>query len=157
MTKPPALQKDEPPIVDSPRVEAHTVRLPWPDKRLSPNARVHWRTRAAATRRARRITRKLCMEAGIAAADALLSGPVTGKTRVPLSLTFYAPDARRRDDDNLIAAFKPYRDELAAVLGIDDSQFKCHYAVCGPALDCPKGAVIVTIGLVFEKECDRLN
>jgi len=128
--------------------EALSLILPWPDKRLSPNARVHWRTKAAATRRARRITTKLCMEAGLRRD---LVRPLTDKTRVHLTITFYAPNRRRRDDDNLIAAFKPYRDALANHLLIDDSLFVCHYALCGPASHYPKGAVVVSIGPVFEK------
>ncbi|WP_341519847.1 hypothetical protein AABC73_14950 [Pseudomonas sp. G.S.17] len=40
-----------------------------------------------------------------------------------LSLEFMPPDFRRRDDDNLVAAFKSGRDGVAEALGIDDSRF----------------------------------
>jgi len=167
MTKAPTSPKDESPRIDdgsaakavlcassgdSPRMEAHTVCLPWPDKRLSPNARVHWRTRAAAVCRARRVTAKVCE--GLGGQPGLprdFVRPLTLKTRVPLTLSFYPPDKRRRDDDNLIAAFKPYRDALANHLLIDDSLFECRYALCGPAREHPKGAVVVSIGPMFEK------
>jgi|GEM_PF-1160919 len=110
--------------------KALSLVLPWPDKRLSPNVRVHWRDKATASRRARRITSKLCMEAGLRRD---FEQPLTDKTRVSLALTLYPPNKRRRDDDNLIAAFKPYRDALATHLLIDDSRFECRYALCGPA------------------------
>jgi crossover junction endodeoxyribonuclease RusA len=41
--------------------------------------------------------------------------------RAMLILTFCPPDRRRRDDDNLVAAFKSGRDGLAEALGIDDA------------------------------------
>lgn len=42
---------------------------------------------------------------------------------IALWLTFYPPDRRSRDDDNLIASFKAGRDGLALALGIDDKRF----------------------------------
>ena len=49
----------------------------------------------------------------------------------PLSLriTFHPPDKRRRDRDNMIAAFKAGQDGLSDSLGVDDSQFVTSYAV----------------------------
>lgn len=46
----------------------------------------------------------------------------------PLALwvTWYPPDRRHRDDDNLIAGFKAYRDGIADALGIDDKRFRLH-------------------------------
>ncbi|WP_447590127.1 hypothetical protein [Aquipseudomonas campi] len=40
-----------------------------------------------------------------------------------LEVEFIPPDARRRDDDNCLAAFKSGRDGLADALGIDDNRF----------------------------------
>ena len=45
---------------------------------------------------------------------------------VHLWVDFYPPDKRRRDDDNVIAAFKAGRDGLADALRIDDSRFRLH-------------------------------
>lgn len=44
-------------------------------------------------------------------------------------LTFVPPDRRKRDDDNMIAAFKPGRDGMADALGVDDSRFRLHIEV----------------------------
>lgn len=89
------------------------VLLPWPPKVLSPNARAHWRARAAAAKSYR-------MQCFIYAKRAALTAPAG---QILLTLEFLPPNARRRDDDNLVGAFKSGRDGLADALGIDDSRF----------------------------------
>ena len=37
---------------------------------------------------------------------------------LPLYLTFYPPDKRKRDDDNMISSFKAGRDGIAQALGL---------------------------------------
>ncbi|OJH80123.1 MAG: hypothetical protein BSK19_07585 [Stenotrophomonas maltophilia] len=94
--------------------------LPWPSKDLSPNGRVHWRRKAKATKLARQTAVVLAHEAGWRA----LHLP-TG--RLYLWLDFYqAPGKALPDDDNMIRRFKPYRDGIAQVLGIDDRRFVIH-------------------------------
>lgn len=97
---------------------SYEVTLPWPPKALSPNARAHWRAKAPVTKAYKAACFTLCKEAGLTAPD------VAG--RLHLWLTFYPPDRRHRDDDNMIAAFKAGRDGLALALGIDDKRFVCH-------------------------------
>lgn len=46
-----------------------------------------------------------------------------GNRPLPLRLTFFAPDKRKRDLDNLLAAMKPSLDGMAQALGVDDSLF----------------------------------
>jgi len=121
-----------------------SLTLPWPDKRLSPNARVHWRTRAAATRRARRVTRKLALAAGW---GNQWQSALRESLRFPLLIAFYPPDRRRRDDDNLVAAFKAYRDELAQVLGLDDQHFIASPRLCEPSKTVKGGCVEVSLRL----------
>lgn len=41
-------------------------------------------------------------------------------------MTFYPPDRRYRDDDNMISAFKHGRDGVALALGVDDRRFRIH-------------------------------
>lgn len=96
---------------------ASEVILPWPDKELSPNSRGHWRKRHDAAKAAKQT-------AWAATLAAKLSVPAGA--RLHLWLDFYPPDRRRRDDDNLVAACKPYRDGLALALGIDDCHFALH-------------------------------
>ena len=89
------------------------IELPWPDKHLSPNARVHWAVKA----RYRKEAYQLAM---------FVSYPMslwwTNKARFSMSLTFCPPDRRRRDLDNAEAACKAAFDGMCAGLGIDDSQ-----------------------------------
>ena len=94
------------------------IVLPWPPRQLSPNARVHWSTRAKWAKAYRADCWALAKKAGVTA-------PATDG-RLHLWIDFYPPDRRHRDDDNMIAAFKSGRDGIADALGIDDKRFICH-------------------------------
>jgi crossover junction endodeoxyribonuclease RusA len=59
---------------------------------------------------------------------------------IALLVTFYPPDARRRDDDNMIGAFKAHRDGIADAMGVDDHRFKAQYKFADP---CKPGRVEV--------------
>lgn len=94
--------------------------LPWPHKDLSPNSRRHWTKRAAAATDARQVALVLAYEAG-------WKGLQLPPGRLHLWVDFYqAPKKVLPDDDNLLARFKPYRDGIAQVLGIDDKRFISH-------------------------------
>ena len=86
------------------------VILPWPPKELSPNARVHFRKKAAAVK-----TYKL---------DAYFSACAAGRQAgSSVSITFNPPDNRRRDLDNMLASIKSGLDGIAAAIGVDDSKW----------------------------------
>ena len=51
-------------------------------------------------------------------------GTVAQNRRLALSVTFYPPDLRHRDLDNLIAALKPYIDGMAEGLNVNDKKIK---------------------------------
>lgn len=89
------------------------VVLPWPSSALSPNARGHWAKRSKAAKSYR-------LQCYLYAKQARLVAPAG---RILLDLEFVPPNARRRDDDNLLASFKSGRDGLAEAMGIDDSRF----------------------------------
>lgn len=112
------------------------LTLPWPDRALHPNARVHWSKKAKATKAARWLAYMTALEAGWHR-QALPEG------KLHLWLDFMPPDRRRRDDDGLLSSFKAYRDGLADALKIDDHRFVSHPYVNGNTH--PKGCVIVTI------------
>ncbi len=100
-----------------------TIVLAWPDKVLSPNSRVHWSKRAAATKAAR------------TAAFYLTRAAVTIKPtwdRVALSVTFCPPDKRRRDMDGMIASMKAAQDGISDAIGIDDRFFVPTYRIAEP-------------------------
>lgn len=111
---------------------AFEVVLPWPSRALSPNARGHWSQRSRAAKAYR-------MQCFLFAKKAGLVAPAG---RILLQLEFLPPNARRRDDDNLLASFKAGRDGLADALGIDDSLFVSQVQI-GEVH--PGGAVRVTL------------
>lgn len=114
------------------------IVLPFPDRRLSPNARLHWRAR---------LKPKQVARTGAWAATVATEGYRTAKAAlegvepIPVEIRFYPPDRRHRDDDNMIAAFKAARDGIAEALGVDDRRFRPHYFFDDP---CAPGRVEVT-------------
>lgn len=93
------------------------IICPWPNSQLSPNARVHWAQKSKAAKAAKQIGFYATKEAKAA---------VDWDGVIHAFITFYPPDRRIRDDDNLIASFKNYRDGIALALGVDDNRFRCH-------------------------------
>lgn len=100
------------------------VRLPWPNKGLLPNARIHWaplaKLKAAAREEAAWETK-----ASVPLAERRAIAQSEG--RIPLTVTFYPPDRRKRDDDGMVSSFKSYRDGIADALGVDDNRFQPTY------------------------------
>lgn len=100
------------------------IVLPWPDKRLSPNARQHWAVLAKVKKQAR-------ADAHILATVALSlkdkRAIAAGNGKIPIEVRFYPPDNRHRDDDNAIASFKAARDGIADSIGVDDRRFRPVY------------------------------
>lgn len=101
------------------------IVLPWPDKRLSPNARLHWKAKVGPKQAARIAAQHytLASKGFYSVRDAFkgTDGPI------PVVVRFYPPDRRHRDDDNMIGSFKSHRDGIAEVLGVDDRRFRPHY------------------------------
>ena len=95
------------------------LTLPWPDRTLHPNARVHWAKLANAKKAARAAAHMLAVQAGA-------NGAKLPEGRLHLWIDFYPPDRRRRDDDGLLASMKAARDGIADALGVDDSRFVSH-------------------------------
>lgn len=95
------------------------IVLPWPDRRLHPNSRVHWRAKAPITKAARSLAHLLALEAGWHRVE-LPPG------RLHLWIDFYPPDRRRRDDDGLLSSMKAARDGIADALKVDDNRFVSH-------------------------------
>jgi len=100
------------------------IVLPWPDKRLSPNARQHWAALAAVKKQARNDAHVL---ATLAMPLKARRDIAASEGRIPIIVRFYPPDQRHRDDDNMISSFKAARDGIAEALGVDDRRFKPIY------------------------------
>ena len=90
------------------------IRLAWPHRDSHPNSRVHWSRRAKANKAMRSAAYYLAKASGIY---------VPGEGDVAVTLTFYPPDNRRRDRDNLLSNCKAYLDGIADALKVNDSRF----------------------------------
>lgn len=90
------------------------IKLPWPPAELSPNARHHW----AVVSKAKRQYRTECKLLTLACGPYDL--PAGG---LLLDLTFYPPQKRSYDRDNLVARMKAGLDGLADGLAINDKRF----------------------------------
>ena len=90
------------------------IRLEWPDKNLSPNARLHW----AKVSKVKKAYRVQCW------ADTVRQGSIA-PDGIPLrlELTFYRPTRRSYDRDNLVARMKSGLDGVCDALRIDDKRF----------------------------------
>jgi crossover junction endodeoxyribonuclease RusA len=97
--------------------------LPWPDRRLSPNAREHWACVARAKKRAKLCAYYSAKEAGLGKIEA---------DSLSVRYAIYPPDRRARDQDNIIASLKAYADGIAEAIGIDDSKWNISIAPRGP-------------------------
>ncbi|MDE4274742.1 hypothetical protein PXK58_08975 [Phaeobacter gallaeciensis] len=95
------------------------VRLPWPPRQLSPNARCDRRAISGV----RKEYRSVC---GWEAKAAKLE---PGSHVV---VKFCPPDARRRDVDNMLASIKSGLDGVASAIGQDDSEWQSHTLTRGP-------------------------
>ena len=120
------------------------IVLPWPDKRLSPNARLHWKPKSAGVKKARWDAAYAALEA---AGGALSEFRRTWaeQTRIPVRFRFYAPDRRARDDDKVIACMKAARDGIADALGVNDRRFQSTYEFAEPE---KPGRVEIEVGHV---------
>jgi crossover junction endodeoxyribonuclease RusA len=119
------------------------VTLPWPDKRLSPNARVHWRTHAPLKKAARLDACLLTFAAMGSRFIAETRERFKGAHPIPVKVTFYPPDKRRRDRDNMQASLKHALDGLADAIAVDDNRFRLSYDF---GLPQEPGRVEVTVG-----------
>lgn len=85
-----------------------TIELPWPDRALSPNARVHWRVKAKAVKAAR-------ASAKLAAYLAMRKAkwPKAVYDEAVTQIVFTQKIRRRIDRDNCLSSCKAYLDGLA--------------------------------------------
>ena len=95
-------------------MENKTITLPLPDRKLSPNARIHWAQRSKLVKSHRKKAHVMAlMQLGTDKAFRFKS----------YRLTFYWPDKRRRDRDNASSCCKSYMDGISDAIGQDDSEW----------------------------------
>jgi len=93
------------------------ITLPWPSKELSPNARCHWSVRHHHAKAYRDKCRDIAATSGLV---------IDWEGVIHLWITFFPPDRRGRDDDNMLAALKSGRDGISDGLGVNDLRFRVH-------------------------------
>jgi crossover junction endodeoxyribonuclease RusA len=103
-----------------------TISLPWPAKALSPNARVHWSVKHRQAKAAK--------ELGYWLAQQYSTMPLREADALDVIVTFYPPDNRKRDGDNLLASIKSHLDGIALAVGIDDSRWQWQGIYMGDSL-----------------------
>lgn len=96
-----------------------TFKLPFMPQILNPNARPHRLRLAAEKKKYRAACGWECKAWGVNRFKA---------DTIHLHIEFHPPNARKRDRDNMIAAFKAGQDAIADILGRDDSEFHVSYA-----------------------------
>lgn len=90
------------------------IELPWPHKDLSPNARVHFRAKAAAAKAYREQAYWLAKASPLA---------MPNEGGIGLRFDFHPPDARKRDLDNMLASIKSAIDGIADAHEVNDQRF----------------------------------
>lgn len=97
-----------------------TITLPWPDKRLSPNARIHHMALHRAKKAAKNTAHAIALEAKLSRLQA---------SSLRVRYIFHPPTAHDRDDDNLVSQMKSARDGIALATGVDDSKWTTAHVI----------------------------
>jgi crossover junction endodeoxyribonuclease RusA len=122
-----------------------SIMLPWPDKKLSPNARVHPMALYRAKKKAKGDA-KLCARAAAAIANRDCGVPWWQSCwRLRVSIVARPKDNRARDEDNLQASLKAALDGVAAALGVNDSRFRIQGTRILPAEKGQNPEVVIEI------------
>jgi crossover junction endodeoxyribonuclease RusA len=111
-----------------------SIRLPWPPRELSPNARVDRRAVAGIRKRYREACGWTVKHQGIR--------PM-GNAPLHVDLTFCPPDKRPRDLDNMLASAKAALDGLSDAIDCDDRYWSLTIRRGEPM---PGGALMVRLG-----------
>ena len=136
-------------------MDAVSLDLPWPPADLNPNVRGHWADRHRATAQYRN-------ECFVAAKDMInrarrIKAPVPSPLPTPVSatVTFWMPNRRRRDLDNLLAAMKPAWDGLVdAGLLADDNADQLSITLKPPEYAGSRRAACVELVLAYKGRDD---
>ncbi len=109
------------------------VPLPWPDRQLHPNARLHWAAKAKATKKARHLAQWSCIERGLRSIEG---------DNLTVTVNFIPPNNIRRDTDGMISSCKAYLDGVSDVVGIDDSKWDIRFKRASPKAP---GSVLIEV------------
>jgi Holliday junction resolvase RusA-like endonuclease len=107
-----------------------TVTFPYPDRRLSPNARLHYHALAKVKAMARQEAKIL---ATVAIPLRVKKELAASEDKIPIIVRIYPPDNRHRDADNAFASCKAMLDGVADALGVNDRRFRTTFSFMEPA------------------------
>lgn len=93
------------------------ITLSWPVQALWPNRKAHYLRKSDAARVAKN-------EGYYATKAGVWQSFKDHKGNIPLQVTFFPPDARRRDLDGMFSAMKNFLDGIALAIGVDDTRFR---------------------------------
>lgn len=110
------------------------LELPWYPRELGGNHRGHW-TKRERPRTSYKLDCYMLTKGYLANRREWRPSP---DCPLPVKVTFYPPDRRHRDDDNMIHGFKHGRDSMADALGINDRMLRPEYHFAEPV----KGGLI---------------
>ena len=119
-------------------MSAFTVTLPWPDRRLFPNARVFWAAKAKQVRIHRRLAYFEALKVQEAIPAEVRADP---DKSIFYRITYIPKINRRRDEDGIISACKAYLDGVSEAIGINDSRF--HIRGCDAQPAQKPGAIVL--------------
>lgn len=93
-----------------------SIILPWPDSKLSPNSRVHYRVKMGIKAKAREEGAWIAMSE---------TRPLFKKNaRLQMQLIIHPPDKRGRDMDNILASLKSSLDGVFDGINYNDKQVR---------------------------------
>lgn len=104
------------------------IELPWLNRHLSSNARIHWAQRQKLVRSCRNTAHVMTLATLKPwERDALR----VGTDKIHVFITYLPPDNRRRDRSNMDCnlTMKAYLDGIADAIGVDDNRFVPSYRV----------------------------
>ena len=112
-----------------------TLTTPWPDAKLSPNSRGHWTKKARANKTAFLEIRSI-----------LPKNTSIPNGNLGIDCSFFQPDKRRRDLDNLLCSMKPYLDAIFILGKANDTQVQS--ITCRKVLPDGRARVELKIALI---------
>lgn len=100
------------------------ITLPWPNKILSPNSRVHWTKKSQAVKKARMDGYNAALAAGYRK-----SSFADYEGRIHVWIDYYAKTKNYPDADNCLSSSKANIDGIADAIGVNDKRFVPHPCV----------------------------
>ena len=116
-----------------------TIELPWPDKALNPNSRVHHHEKAQVKALARHAAKNITLDE-LPRTDLI---PLWTSEHYQAMYIFHPPNKRHRDIDNCFAMCKPYQDGICDAIHINDKTIKRTVLEWGDV--CKPGKVVVRL------------